>query len=166
MKVRWALKRDLPVISRIDASCFGDVCWGHDQHADFLKQRNGITMVAESDDGQVSGFVCYRLAKDCFDVDRVCVDPYHQRQGVGRMLLEKMERKLCRKRSRLYTVVDEWELSAQLWLRACGWRCTGAIKPDVIAIIDGVATEDSDLLVFVRFPGSDLRVQDTQEALA
>lgn len=122
--VRWMTRRDAEDVLRINAespSPFpgeADLCNG-------LLARNRIAMVAESGH-EVVGFMVYLLHKDCVELEHIAVSESHRRNGAGRALLAKIVSKLS-ERHKTAAIVDvpAENLAAQLFFRACKWRCVG-----------------------------------------
>lgn len=122
VNVRWAIARDLPDVLSID----------FDSHHDFmdesqlktkLRERQTVGMIAERGD-KVVGFMVYSLRTHSIYCSRLAVHPLFRRHGVGTALVNKLVSKLsAHRRNRLVLHVDEANLRAQLFLRACGLQC-------------------------------------------
>jgi len=143
VEIRWLIRRDLWRAIQIDG-LMNSPAWGEEEFLKFLRQRNCIGMVAErrtlAGDTMV-GFMIYELLKDKLVILRLAVDPQHQRTGVGRTMLRRLQSKLAQQcRHEIWIDIPEENLGAQLWLRACGATC--------VEVIHSAACE-SDLYRFV-----------------
>lgn len=121
---RWMIRRDMPEVLEIE----GESAWTLWSEEDFLRalrQRNCIGMVAEDKDNRIVGFMVYELRKHHLTLLNLAVAADFRRRGVGRQMVQKLASKLsCQRRSRLRIVVNEGNLGAQLFLRACGFAAT------------------------------------------
>lgn len=74
------------------------------------------------------GWIAYSWDKNWnFDIFRVAVLPDARRHGVGRWLVDCATRKSAQYVS---CVVPERDLTTQVFMRACGFRCTETITTD------------------------------------
>lgn len=122
---RWMIVADLPQVVAIESQCFDDAM-NTDQIREYLKIRNNIGMVAEDNrSGKVMGHIIYELLKDQIVVLRLAVHPNYQRKGIGRLMLETVERKLTPdKRRRICLMVSDSLLPVHLFLKAVGYKAT------------------------------------------
>lgn len=70
-------------------------------------QISGYFFVAEREDGHVRGYACYgprSLTEGTYDLFWIAVDPEYRRAGVGRMLLDWVEKDIHRMGGRLIVV--------------------------------------------------------------
>jgi [ribosomal protein S18]-alanine N-acetyltransferase len=126
--LRWMVRRDMDEVLAIERLGFGKDSWTDDDFTKCLRERNNIGLVAEYGE-QVVGFIVYSLHKTKLDILNVAVHPDFQRQGVGRQLLQKLQGKLSpQRRTRLTTAIRETNLSAQLWMKDCGFTCVQISK--------------------------------------
>lgn len=97
-------------------------------------------------DGAVIGFILAFAAADEAEVLAICVAPEHRRQGLGRALLQKLERQLAAEQIvRLYLEARVSNLGArELYVRA-GFGETGRRK-GYYSVTDGQAAEDAVLM--------------------
>jgi GNAT superfamily N-acetyltransferase len=86
-----------------------------------LRQRNVIGMVAEIS-GSVAGVVVYALEHQAIDIHLLAVDPCKQWQGVGRCLIDMLKIKVDSKRRSLFATVSEYDVAAQMFSKAMGFR--------------------------------------------
>lgn len=121
--IRWFVRRDLPELLAIEAASHPNP-WTADDFLNFLRRRACIGMAAEVG-GSVVGFMVYEIARDDLWLANLAVHPAYRRQGVGRLLLDKLLYKCqSHQRGRVMTAVGEENLAAQLFLRAGGWVAT------------------------------------------
>jgi ribosomal-protein-alanine N-acetyltransferase len=119
--IRWMIRRDMPSVIDIEQACF-EFPWGEDDFIRCLRQRNCIGMVAEVGD-QVVGFMIYELHKTRLHILNFCVHPEWRRQGIGRVMVEKLVSKLSyQRRTRVMLEVRETNLDAQLFFRSMGFK--------------------------------------------
>lgn len=120
--IRWLIRRDIPDVLRADAASFGPK-WSYDDFLRHLRRREIIGMSAETND-KVVGYMLYELRKRSLRLLRLAVSPEHCGMGVGRQLITRLVAKLTsHRRGRLLVPVEERNVAAQLFLRACGLRC-------------------------------------------
>jgi ribosomal protein S18 acetylase RimI-like enzyme len=125
LNIRWLIRRDMPAINEINIESSyhlleEDIC-------KMLRSRNFVGMVVERGD-QVQGYMIYALEKNAIDLHHLVIDPMFQCQGLGRALLQKLKDKLkIQNRSRVFTTVSEYNVQAQVFLRACGFECVETI---------------------------------------
>ena len=92
-----------------------------------LRQRNVIGMVAEIG-GSVAGVVVYALEHQAIDIHLLAVDPCKQWQGVGRCLIERLKGKMTDKRRSLFATVSEYDVAAQMFSKALGFRAVETLR--------------------------------------
>jgi len=120
MHIRWMIRRDYDEVLAIENALF-EFPWTEKEFVDELRKRNSIGMVA--DDGDVLGYVVYRLASREIEIVNLAVHPERQRQGVGTALVDRLKQKLSpERRVRLIADVRETNLQAQLFFRELGFR--------------------------------------------
>jgi ribosomal-protein-alanine N-acetyltransferase len=119
--IRWMIRRDMASVLDIEQACF-EFPWGEEDFIRCLRQRNCIGMVAEVGE-QVVGFMIYELHKTRLHILNFCVHPEWRRQGVGRVMVEKLVSKLSyQRRTRVMLEVRETNLAAQLFFRSMGFK--------------------------------------------
>ena len=119
--VRWLIRRDIPEVLDIESRCF-EFPWSEDDFIRYLRQRNCIGMVATEDD-RVVGFMIYELHKSRLHLLNLAVHPDCRRQGVGRVMVDKLLAKLSHeRRNRIMLEVRETNLDAQLFFKRMGFR--------------------------------------------
>lgn len=121
--MRWAIKRDLPDILRIENECY-EQPWSEEDFIRCLRQRNCICLAAEVADCVV-GFVVYELQRSSLNVLNFAVRPDCQRRGIGSAIAKKLVSKLTERRNRITLHVRESNLAAQLFFRSQGFVAIG-----------------------------------------
>lgn len=87
-----------------------------------LAKREAFAMVADYK-GETAGFYIYEQGQEKAYLVRLAVDPWHQREGVGRMLLNNLRTRLENKKRKrdLSATVREHNVCGQLFLKAMGF---------------------------------------------
>jgi ribosomal protein S18 acetylase RimI-like enzyme len=70
-------------------------------------QASGYYFIVEREDGRVRGYACYgprSLTDGTYDLYWIAVDPECRRAGVGRLLLDWVEKEICKMGGRLIVV--------------------------------------------------------------
>lgn len=125
--IRWMIRKDLPTVLNIEERCF-EYPWGEEDFIKTLRQRTIIGMVAERGD-QVVGFMIYELHKFRIHVLSMAVDPDYSRQGIGRIMVEKLISKLSyQRRNRVLLEVRETNLPAQMFFKSMGFKAVGILN--------------------------------------
>lgn len=125
--LRWMIGRDLSQVLEIESQLF-DYPWTSDEFAAMMRDNDSIGMVAELDDS-VIGYMVYGLRKTHRHLTNFAVRQDHQRQGVGRQMIEKLKSKLHPdRRTRIRAEVRETNLAAQLFFKAMGFRAVNILK--------------------------------------
>ena len=117
--VRWLTIPDLPRVMEILEGNGIDI--PEAELRLMLRQRNVIGMVAECS-GLVSGVVVYALEKQAIDIHLLAVDPGQQWTGIGRGMIDKLKTKMTDKRRSLFATVSEYDVAAQMFSKAMGFR--------------------------------------------
>lgn len=125
--IRWAIRRDMPEILAIEGEAF-PYPWTEEQFINCLRQRNCIAMVAEHGD-RVVGYMVYELLKARLQLLNFAVDADYRRQGVGRMMCDKLYNKLSsHRRTHITCEIREGNLDAQMFFRAMGYRAVSVLR--------------------------------------
>lgn len=113
-----------------------------------LPDHNGYSFLSAVLEGQVIGFACYGptpLTEGTFDLYWICVDQEFGRRGIGRALMERVEREVRRLGGRMI-VLDTSGREAyeptRAFYRSVGFTPTATV-PDFYAMGD-------DLVIFSR----------------
>ncbi len=78
-----------------------------DEYSQQGSQASGYYFVVERDNGRVRGYACYgprSLTEGTFDLYWIAVDPELRRSGIGRLLLEWVEKDIKKMGGRLVVV--------------------------------------------------------------
>jgi len=125
--IRWMIRRDTPVVLRIEAESF-DNPWTEEELIRTLRNREVIGMVAELAD-EVVGFMIYELHKNRLHLINFSVAPEVRRQGVGSTMVEKLVSKLSHdRRNRIMLEVRESNLAALLFFKSKGFRAIKILR--------------------------------------
>ena len=92
------------VFSREEVDCVAELWEEYRQHG---AEVSGYYFVVECEDGHVRGYACYgprSLTEGTYDLFWIAVDPECRRAGVGRMLLEWVEKDIQQMGGRLIVV--------------------------------------------------------------
>jgi ribosomal-protein-alanine N-acetyltransferase len=124
VQIRWLIRRDMPEVLRVENTKF-EHTWSEDDFLNALRQRNCIGMVAE-DKGKIVGHMLYELHSDRLRLLNFVVDPEYRQRGVGRQMMDRLIEKLSQQRRHsVDLVVEERNVDAQKFLKACGFKATG-----------------------------------------
>lgn len=125
--IRWMIRRDTPVVLRIEAESF-DYPWTEEELIRTLRNREVIGMVAELAD-EVVGVMIYELHKNRLHLINFAVAPHARRQGVGSTMIEKVVSKLSHdRRNRIMLEVRESNLAALLFFKSQGFRAIKILR--------------------------------------
>lgn len=123
-KVTLAFNKHKKDILRISSE-LDDEPWTEQELSTLMLQLNHIFYVVE-DDTQTLGFIYWKAEKDYFVLHRIAVDSSYWRQGLGTMMLKKLQGKcsIGKLRPRIEVCVAEENLRAQLFFKANGFVAT------------------------------------------
>lgn len=129
VQIRWLIRRDMPEVLQIEREAYPpSQQWTDADFLECLRQRNCIGMVVSRQD-RIVGFMIYELERHRLDVLNMAVAVDSMRTGVGRQMVGRMIEKLSQQKRTTITVkTRESNLGAHLFLRACGFRCTGVSR--------------------------------------
>jgi len=125
VSARWMFRRDLPEVLAIETESFGHP-WTEAELLQILRQRNCLGLVAEIGH-RVAGFVIYEVAADHICIHNLAVAMSRRGQGAGTALIGEIIKKLGARR-RIVADVSEYNLEAQLFFRAVGFRATEILR--------------------------------------
>lgn len=133
LQIRWMIRRDLAEVLEIEWLCFR-FPWGERDFIRSLRHTRTIGLVME-ESGAVVAYALYELG-DPYDLERsppcitnLAVIPRLHDRGLGRRLVEDISRRLLRnKRDRLEVFVADFNLDAQHFFAACGFRALGVAR--------------------------------------
>ena len=123
--VRWLIIADMPKVMEILEG--NGISISEIEIRAMLRQRNVIGMVAECS-GLVSGVVIYALEKQAIDIHLLAVDPGQQWTGIGRGMIDKLKSKLTGSRRNLFATVSEYDVAAQMFAKAMGFRAVETLR--------------------------------------
>jgi ribosomal-protein-alanine N-acetyltransferase len=126
LHIRWAIRNDLPQMQKIDELNF-EYPWEEDDFTYCLHQRNNIGLVVELEE-KIIGYIMYVLEKTHYTILTIAVHPAYHRQGVGRTMIQKLEKKLNEKRRKIKLRVPETNLPALLFFQGTGFFATKILK--------------------------------------
>jgi ribosomal protein S18 acetylase RimI-like enzyme len=121
---RWLIRRNLPQVLAMDVGVCGDDAWTETQWIRFLRQKNIIGMVAVRGDEEVSGVCLFELHKTYLLVLKFFVGPEYRGQGVGSMMLRRMQDKVdyAGRQSLVFADISlETNLDLLVWLKGKGF---------------------------------------------
>lgn len=125
---RWMILRDFPEVLQIENASFPAHPWTEEDFLDVLRQRNCIGHVAKTSSAVV-GYVLYEFHRKRFILLKLAVAEGFQRQGVGRMLVERMvSRFIPGRREAVEVTVRESNLDAQLFFRSLGFKAIEVLR--------------------------------------
>lgn len=125
--IRWMIRKDIPEVMEIERQSFGNP-FTEDELLVWLRNRNVIGMVAECEQ-VVVGFMVYEFFPKKIRLLDFAVLPDCRRQGVGRLMSDKLYRKLAgTKRSRCELFICETNLDGQLFWRAMGFEAVDTMR--------------------------------------
>ncbi|MHB1021449.1 MAG: GNAT family N-acetyltransferase [Acidobacteriaceae bacterium] len=90
---------DLPALYALDQVCFApEIAYALEEIRYFIEQRNSLTLIAESESGEIVGFsVLERVrSRGKFSAHLITIDvaPGVRQQGIGSALMQAMEERL------------------------------------------------------------------------
>lgn len=138
--IRWMIRRDMPQVIAIENTAY-EYPWTEEDFIRCLRQRNCIGMVAEIGD-KIVGYMIYELHRQRLELVNFAVHAEHRRAFVGSSMVAKLYSKLSsQRRTHILARVRETNLGAQLFFKACGFRCVGLLR-------EQFTETDEDVYVF------------------
>ena len=125
--VRNMIESDVESIATMESAVFSDA-WTAKSIEDTYNQPQAFIVTAELD-GKVAGYCIVYFVLDEGEIARIAVDNCFRRQGVGRKLLEQVER-TCKEKGiiRLMLDVRESNESARAFYKSLGFEEDGVRK--------------------------------------
>jgi len=125
--VRNMIESDVESIATMESAVFSDA-WTAKSIEDTYNQPQAFIVTAELD-GKVAGYCIVYFVLDEGEIARIAVDNCFRRQGVGRKLLEQVER-TCKEKGiiRLMLDVRESNESARAFYKSMGFEVDGVRK--------------------------------------
>lgn len=125
--LRWMIWQDLPEVIEL-AKQTPEAAWTEQDLRSRLGQRDTIGIIAERND-TIEAFVVYEVHPNRLHVTNFIVSERLRRQGVGKTIIDKLKNKLDPERKNRITFnVSEYNLVAQQFLRAMGFRAVQIIR--------------------------------------
>lgn len=139
-RIRYAQQHDMAEILQINRLSFAPATEvGYFKHA--MSSPEYTLMLADLD-GTGAGYALFSRLPDCFRLEQVAVDPIYRRVGVGTSLVDYLIGRLKgHRRKTIEATVSEWNMSGQLFLRACGFRAVKVLRDFVDLDHDGYRFE-------------------------
>lgn len=129
VQIRWLLKLDMPRVMEIESLCF-EQPWGEDAMLECLKQKNICGMVAEAHQ-VILGYFVYALHHNDIAILRIAVIPSHQRRGIGKQILERIDEKISAgRRESASIIVPDTEDGVHEFLKECGYLATHVLRDE------------------------------------
>ena len=127
-----ALVRHLDRLSEIETECFRDEAFTKGQMLQLLKEYNCVNLVARVD-GTIAGFVIGMIYVDrkatYAHILTIDVSPAYRRRGIGRMLLQEIERIFKEKGIKTsHLEVREDNVAAMNLYRKLGYEKIGKLR--------------------------------------
>lgn len=125
--IRNTIEADLEAIASLECQTFSDA-WTVKSIQDTFQQSQAFMVTAELD-GKVAGYCIVYFVLDEGEIARIAVDNSYRRQGVGRRVLEQVE-KMCQEKGiiRLMLDVREGNDSARQFYQSLGFEEDGIRK--------------------------------------
>lgn len=125
--IRWMIRRDMDSVQAIEDSSH-EYPWPEDEFIRCLRQRNCIGMTAITGE-KIVGYMIYELHRQRLELLNFTVHADHRRAFVGSSMVAKLYGKLSsQRRTHILARVRETNLGAQLFFKACGFRCVGLLR--------------------------------------
>jgi len=121
------VRRDMAAVLEIESKSF-KFAWDEKTFIQTLRERMVVAFVVALDE-VVVGYMITNLQKDYIELLNLAVSPSMRRQGVGKLMIDKMKEKLSfEKRQRLVVDIVESNLQAQLFFKANEFLAVDIIK--------------------------------------
>ena len=116
--IRWMLaNKDLDQVMAIAKKAGSN--WDEDDFYESCHNNDNVNLVIE-DRGDIFGYAVYRQYKHKVEIIQIATCPV--REGYGRDLIELIASRMTKDRRRIEVHVSEWNLDAQLFFKAMGFR--------------------------------------------
>ena len=125
-QLRWMIRKDMPQVMTIENGGPGSSIQ-EEEILGMLRNKCTIGMVAELGD-EVQGYLVYSLESDTLRIERFRVGEPYRRNGIGRLMAEKMASKLeAQRRTMIEIDLSERDIDSQLFFRAMGFKAVQVI---------------------------------------
>ena len=130
LNITWAAARHVPEIAEIETICFS--CpYSEKDFYKWLANPGRGGLIVENEDGEILGYIFYRLFSTNYEITTIAVLPEHRNRGVGRMLINDLRKKLKPDaRKGISLKVDERNLGCQLFLKKLGFIWSETLKSE------------------------------------
>lgn len=127
--IRWLIRKDMPIILEIEQQS-AEIPWSEDTFISHLRQRNVIGMIIENSH-TILGFMLYYIHKNRIELIKIVSHPNYRRSKIGTAMINKLKSKLSfQRRNKITMEVDENNLTGQLFLKNCGFKCVYILNKD------------------------------------
>lgn len=125
--IRWMTRKDMAEVLDIEYQST-KYSLSNIELNRILRQRNAVALVCECEN-RILGYCIYEMFKQKLKLLRFVVYKDNRRQGVGTVLIKKMQARLTdTRRNKLTFPVSEYDLDLHLFLRSQSFTCTKIIK--------------------------------------
>lgn len=121
-RLRWLTRADLPRVLEIENDCFGRFSWTKADFEHCLLRPDCVPMVALVGNLLV-GSIIYERQPQAFYLLSISVGSPWRMAGIGSTMIAKLVSKMNRRLS-IVADVSEYNLGAQLFFKACGFKAT------------------------------------------
>lgn len=121
MDIRWMSSKDVSVVNSISE------CSGIEVSIERLARKRDFICVVAEISKSVRGFALYRIGKEKISIKHLAVESDFRRMGIASSLVSRVLSKMDSRRSRVETVVSEYNLDAHLFLRSMGFRAEESV---------------------------------------
>lgn len=126
VKIRSCLDKDIRSLINIDNGL--KVCWEDSDFKKFKRGMDNVSLIADIGDTPV-GYILLTLSKTRATIVRLVVTQDLRRRSIGTQLVERARLGYLKKdRICLSTEIDEYNIAAQMFLRANSFRANEIIN--------------------------------------
>lgn len=127
LSIRWALRQDTECVLRIDRASY-QPAMSDEEYAAQVRDQDAYCLVADCE-GEVVGYMMYRLQAGKIVLDRMAVEPVFRRMGVGSAMMHQLIVRLTpQRRSRVEATLSERNVPAQMFLSKLGFQAVSIIR--------------------------------------
>lgn len=122
-------EKDLPQILKIEQESFSNP-WTLKDFIQAFRIREVLGVKLEIEREFVGFLLFCRTNADVLEIWNMAIDLKFRRMGYGTILIEHLKERLARVRCRkkICTLVSEYNLSGQLFLQSCDFRCRKIVR--------------------------------------
>lgn len=128
---RWMLRRDLPQVVDIEAASFppGADRWEEEDFVFMLRHRHtGCFVLEDNTSAKILGYYTVISTPKLIEVENIVIHPAWRRLGYGTTAMQRLQKSARCHNKTLILRVHEQNLTAQLFLRACGVRAHALLR--------------------------------------